>query len=471
MPGLHITERPNKLKDVIGNKGAIECIRGFMNRAKEDIPQTWLIQGPPGCGKTTLARIVRNELGVRDLNFHEYNSANMRGIDTIREISRNAASSPLGGGEQAYLIDECFHPDTLIDTPNGKVKIKDIQIGDKVLNIFGIDTVVSTKKNKVSLDRLCMVTLSNGKKVFTTTDHKFFTSKGWVPAKNLENASCVRYVNSCERNHELNSEERQNPKTVRVESVTLYEQANFQTPFKNKITDEERHKGFVEFYDLQVHKHPSYKAEGVIVHNCHQLTGAAQESFLKILEDVPKNTWFFLATTNPEKLRPAIKSRSTIISVTRVNNKEAKNLIERTLKNLGLKSIPVTVQKQIIQHANGACRDILKLLDTVIDISDENDMLDAVNTAYANASTVKELWTALLDKKEAKLKWKKVSAILKNIDEEPEQVRQAMLTVLSNNLLDTGSVKTLGMIEAFEDAYHSTGKAGLVMSCFNACYI
>lgn len=310
MSGLHITERPNKLKDVIGNKGAIECIRGFMNRAKEDIPQTWLFQGPPGCGKTTLARIVRNELGVRNLNFHEYNSANMRGIDTIREISRNAASSPLGGGEQAYLIDEC-----------------------------------------------------------------------------------------------------------------------------------------------------------------HQITGPAQEAFLKVLEDVPKNTWFFLATTNPEKLRPAIKSRSTIISVTRVNNKEAKNLIERTLKNLGLKSIPVTVQKQIIQHANGACRDILKLLDTIIDISDENDMLDAVNTAYANASTVKELWTALLDKKEAKLKWKKVSAILKNIDEEPEQVRQAMLTVLSNNLLDTGSVKTLGMIEAFEDAYHSTGKAGLVMSCFNACYI
>lgn len=310
MGALQISERPTKLDDVIGNKSTIESIKGILNRDDKDIPQAWLFQGPPGCGKTTLARIIKEMLEIKDLNFHEYNSASMRGIDTIRDISRNATASPLGGGKQAYLIDEC-----------------------------------------------------------------------------------------------------------------------------------------------------------------HQITGPAQEALLKTLEDVPPNTWFFLATTNPEKLRPAIKSRCTLISVDRVGTKDLKKLINRTLKSLGLKEIPKTVEKQIIKNANGACRDAIKLLDTIIDINNEDDMLNAVNSAYVDETTVKDIWTILLGKGKPAQKWKELAKVLKNISGEPEQMRYALLTVLSRNLLDTGSVKTAGMIEAFENNYYDSGHAGLILSCFNACFI
>lgn len=310
MGALHLTYRPETLDEVIGNKGAVKSIKGILDRETKEIPQAWLFQGPAGCGKTTLARIVRNYLEVSDLNFHEYNSASLRGIDTIREISRNASASPLGGGNQAYLIDEV-----------------------------------------------------------------------------------------------------------------------------------------------------------------HQVTGPAQESFLKTLEDSPVNTWFFLATTNPEKLRPAIKSRCTIISVDRVNTKDLKKLITYVLKDLEYEDFPESVIKQIIKNANGACRDALKLLDTVIDIQDENDMLNAVNAAYADETTVKDLWNVLLGKGKPEKKWKEVSKVLKTISGEPEQVRHALLTVLSKNLLDTGDPRVAAMIEAFEDNYFDSGFAGLTLSCYNACFL
>lgn len=313
MPALQLEFRPRTLDEIIGNKGAVTAVRSILKRDTKDIPHAWLLQGPPGCGKTTMARILRKHLEISDLNFHEYNSANTRGIDTIREISKNASASPLGRGKQAYLLDEC-----------------------------------------------------------------------------------------------------------------------------------------------------------------HQILQVPQNALLKVLEDAPSNTWFFLATTNPEKLLKAIRSRCTIISMDRVSTRDMQKLLNRVLKELDYKDFPKTVIKQIIKNANGACRDALKLLDTVLDIENEKDMLDAVNSAYANETSIKDLWTALLGKGTPEKKWKAVSGVLKTLKGEPEQIRHALLTIFTKNLLNTKSVddatKAAGLVEAFEDNYFDSGAAGLALSCYNACF-
>ena len=61
-----ITFRPEKLEDFIGQKSICDNIAIFVNAAKkrkEPLDHV-LLYGPPGLGKTTLAKIISNELGV-----------------------------------------------------------------------------------------------------------------------------------------------------------------------------------------------------------------------------------------------------------------------------------------------------------------------------------------------------------------------------------------------------------------------
>lgn len=75
------------------------------------------------------------------------------------------------------VVDECFTGDTLVATPSGYKKIKDIKIGDKVYNATGIGTVLAkTIKHTHTTKTL---ELSNGKKIQGTYSHPIFTKHGW----------------------------------------------------------------------------------------------------------------------------------------------------------------------------------------------------------------------------------------------------------------------------------------------------
>uniref|UniRef100_A0A6M3L575 Putative DNA polymerase n=1 Tax=viral metagenome TaxID=1070528 RepID=A0A6M3L575_9ZZZZ len=102
---LHLKYRPKTFDEFVGNKPVIESLRSVFMR-KEGKPHSFLFVGPSGCGKTTLARIVGKELGCEDRDFIEYNSANLRGIDTVREMIQQSRFFPLGGKVKTYLLDE-----------------------------------------------------------------------------------------------------------------------------------------------------------------------------------------------------------------------------------------------------------------------------------------------------------------------------------------------------------------------------
>lgn len=102
---LYHRYRPNTFDEVIGNEEVIASLKGTLQR--EDPPHAFLLSGPTGCGKTTIARIIANELGCRGNDFREIDSADFRGIDSIREIRKQSQYMAIEGTCRVWLLDEC----------------------------------------------------------------------------------------------------------------------------------------------------------------------------------------------------------------------------------------------------------------------------------------------------------------------------------------------------------------------------
>jgi len=102
---LHIDYRPKTLKEVEGNRATVESLQSVLER-ESDIPHAFLFTGQSGCGKTTLGRIVVETLGCAPQDFREVDSAQFRGIDTVREIRQQTRLRPIAGPCRVWLMDE-----------------------------------------------------------------------------------------------------------------------------------------------------------------------------------------------------------------------------------------------------------------------------------------------------------------------------------------------------------------------------
>lgn len=299
---LYNKYRPDKLDKVYGNKEVVDSLKKYVD--KKQVPQVILLSGPTGCGKTTVTRILANEVNAKDNNFVEMDSAQFTGIDMIRDLRAKSRFKPIGGGSKVFLLDEV-----------------------------------------------------------------------------------------------------------------------------------------------------------------HALSTNAQEALLKELEDTPQNVYYFLCTTNPEKLKPTLVGRCIHYQMQTLSKDDMLSLLEYVV-NKEDESVDKEVYKVIVKTAKGHPRNAINILQQVLSVSKKKRLKIAENYQIEETASI-TLCRSLINKEG----YKTAQEILKGLkDQNAETIRRHVIgycqSVLLGNDYKNSHQSAAQILEEFSTPTYDMGFAQIVVACY-----
>ncbi len=101
---LYRQYRPRDFSEVRGQEPIVKALSAAIKKGKP--AHAYLFSGGRGTGKTTMARILADKLGVSSKDLFEMDAASNRGIDDIRELREGVFASPFESKYKLYIIDE-----------------------------------------------------------------------------------------------------------------------------------------------------------------------------------------------------------------------------------------------------------------------------------------------------------------------------------------------------------------------------
>ncbi|MFZ1438860.1 MAG: DNA polymerase III subunit gamma/tau, partial [Candidatus Microthrix subdominans] len=102
-----------------------------------------------------------------------------------------------------------------------------------------------------------------------------------------------------------------------------------------------------------------------ILDEVHMLTGAASNALLKTLEEPPPHVTFVLATTDPQKVLPTIKSRTQHFNFELLSPHELENYVRWVIAEAEL-TVDDEAIAYVVRQGRGSARDTLSSLDQVV---------------------------------------------------------------------------------------------------------
>jgi DNA polymerase III delta prime subunit len=202
----------------------------------------------------------------------------------------------------------------------------------------------------------------------------------------------------------------------------------------------------------------------------------AQEALLKVLEECPSHVYFFLATTDPQRLLAAVRGRCEPVELKALSPTDLAKLVRRIADAEGLDPpLDDRLVDRIVDAADGAARNAVKLLQKVSGLTDPEARMAAVDRQGVTAAAF-NLAQELLPFKGGAPSWPGVCKVLAAIrDEDPEGVRQVVLAtartwlIKPNSKLMEAAYKTIRNLE--EPLYDkASGHALLAAACYRICF-
>jgi DNA polymerase-3 subunit gamma/tau len=163
------------------------------------------------------------------------------------------------------------------------------------------------------------------------------------------------------------------------------------------------------------------RAKVYIVDEVHMLSAAASNALLKTLEEPPAHVTFVLATTDPQKVLPTIRSRTQHFEFRLLSPEVLTEHLRWVVDDAG---IPVDDEAiaLAVRRGRGSARDALSALDQIIagGVGDEDASLDELLEALCERDTARALAAV---------------ALAANAGREPRQLAEALLAHLRDALL------------------------------------
>jgi DNA polymerase-3 subunit gamma/tau len=130
-----------------------------------------------------------------------------------------------------------------------------------------------------------------------------------------------------------------------------------------------------------------------ILDEVHMLSTAASNALLKTLEEPPSHVIFVLATTDPQKVLPTIRSRTQHFEVHLLSAADLEGLVDHVVADAGLELSPEGCA-YVLRVGAGSARDTLSALDRVVaagGIPDSEDAVDELVEALCERDTGRAL--------------------------------------------------------------------------------
>jgi DNA polymerase III delta prime subunit len=163
----------------------------FKNSHQQQQVESWikdksiphlLFSGHSGIGKTTLARVLCNELGIEEFDILEINASRENNVETVRDKIVNFVQMIPFGPFKVVLLDECLDEETtVVVLRNGiesLIKIKDLDDKNDLVKSY------NTKENRIEwksftlfdkeIQETMEIEFENGEVVVCTPDHKWY---------------------------------------------------------------------------------------------------------------------------------------------------------------------------------------------------------------------------------------------------------------------------------------------------------
>ena len=121
-----------------------------------------------------------------------------------------------------------------------------------------------------------------------------------------------------------------------------------------------------------------------IIDEVHMLTTAASNALLKTLEEPPDHVMFALATTNPEKVLPTIRSRTQHFELSLYTTDQLVAILRNVLTHEGIEAEDEAVAR-IAHQGAGSARDALSLLDQTLATNPSRLDLSVVTAAFGGS--------------------------------------------------------------------------------------